>query len=79
MNKKEFAEKWVGIDSTSGFRIIRFNGGLMYVNMMSINQVTVKREGKSDVVYDEVQLSIVVGGIWIEIGTIRLDKITEVL
>ena len=79
MNKKEFLEKWFENSTVSGLRIIRFNGGSMFCSIMSINEINEKRNGKEDLIYDEVQLSNVAGGVWVEIGTIRLDKIIEVL
>jgi hypothetical protein len=77
MNKDEFIEKWNSRGGLSGLRVIIFNGGTIFADSMRISHV-MRFDKKRRTEYDEAVFSKA-RGVVIETGTIRIDKIKEVL
>lgn len=73
MDKDEFERVWNEHGGIGGLRIIRFDGGSIFATRYVMILVTGR-----EVEYDLLDFTKEVGGVVIETGTLRLDKVTGV-
>lgn len=78
MDIGEFTHKWNSRGGETGLRVVIVPGGAFFANSMRIQTVK-KTTSRKTVEYEGVVFSKVVANMVIDTGTMRLDRIKEIL